>query len=56
MEVRLYVDSITRIYAEQARQKLKKFIYEKQDNRWRYVATIDELDLPESLLPRNVPF
>ena len=46
-----YVDPITGIYGEQARQKLKKFINEEQDNYWRYVATVDELDLPESPFP-----
>ena len=46
-----YVDPITGIYGEQAKQKLRKFINEEQDNYWRYVATMDELDLPESPFP-----
>ena len=43
-----YVDPITGIYGEQAKQKLKKFINEEQDNYWRYV---EEIDLPESPFP-----
>ena len=46
-----YVDPITGIYGEQAKQKLRKFINEEQDNYWRYVATMEEIDLPESPFP-----
>ena len=46
-----YVDPFTGIYGEQAKQKLRKFINEEQDNYWRYVATMEEIDLPESPFP-----
>lgn len=46
-----YVDPISGIYGESAKQKLKKFINEEQDNYWRFVGTMEELDLPESPFP-----